>query len=168
MSSNNLVFKRFSIQVIFSIVWPSLTKARLRIWKHVPGTRSNLSRWKYGPCMKCRSWWSLTTWYSKVFHLKSSHGSFDQVWPKSKLWVWQTHTLSEPWMPSNGKLMNTKFVILIKTYIFSNGHIFIWKILDHSILKFERIHSCHKTDQIIRVQVQKRSTSNQVFILEPI
>ena len=31
----------------------------------------------------------------------------------------------EPWMASNGKLMNTKFVPLIKTYIFSNGHIFI-------------------------------------------
>jgi hypothetical protein len=36
--------------------------------------------------------------------------------------------------------MNTKFVPLIKVYIFSNGHIFIWKSLNHSILKFERIH----------------------------
>ena len=29
-------------------------------------------------------------------------------------------------------------------------------------------HHCHRTDQIIRVQVQKRSTSNQVSKLEPI
>jgi len=141
MSSNNLVFKRFSFQVIFSVVWPSLTKARLRIWKHVPGTRSNLSRWKYDPCMKCRSWWDLTTWYSKVFYLKYSDGSFDQVWPKSKQRVSQTHPLIEPWMASNGKLMNTKFVPLIKTYIFTNGHIFIWKSLDHSILKIVIIHN---------------------------
>ena len=44
-------------------------------------------------------------------------------------------------MASNRKFMNTKFVPLIKTYIFSNGHNFIWKSLDHSNLKFERIHS---------------------------
>ena len=44
-------------------------------------------------------------------------------------------------MASNRKLMNTKFLPLIKTYISSSGHIFIWKSLDHSILKFERIHS---------------------------
>ena len=31
----------------------------------------------------------------------------------------------ESWIASNGKLMNTKFVPLIKTYIFSSGHIFI-------------------------------------------
>ena len=44
-------------------------------------------------------------------------------------------------MASNGKLMNTKFDPPIKTYIFSNDHILIWKILDQWILKFENIHS---------------------------
>ena len=36
--------------------------------------------------------------------------------------------------------MNTKFVTLIKIYIWSNGQLFIWKNLNHSILNFERIH----------------------------
>ena len=37
--------------------------------------------------------------------------------------------------------MNTKFVTLIKLYISSNGQLFIWKSLNHTILNFERIHS---------------------------
>jgi hypothetical protein len=37
--------------------------------------------------------------------------------------------------------MNTKFVPLIKTYIWSNGQLFICKSLNHLILNFERIHS---------------------------
>jgi hypothetical protein len=37
--------------------------------------------------------------------------------------------------------MNTKFVSLIKTYIWPNGQLFICKSLNHSILNFERIHS---------------------------
>ena len=37
--------------------------------------------------------------------------------------------------------MNTKFVTLIKFYIWSNGQLFIWKSLNHSILNFDRIHS---------------------------
>jgi hypothetical protein len=77
----------------------------------------------------------------KSFHLKSSNRSFDQVWPKSKHWFLETRTLTEPWMVSNGKLMNTKFVPLIKTYIWSNGQIFICKSLNHLILNFERINS---------------------------
>jgi hypothetical protein len=44
-------------------------------------------------------------------------------------------------MVSNGKLMNTKFVPLIKTYIRSNGKLFICKSLNHLIFNFERIHS---------------------------
>ena len=44
-------------------------------------------------------------------------------------------------MVPNGKVMNTKFVTLIKFYIWSNGQLFIWKSLNHSILSFERIHS---------------------------
>ena len=44
-------------------------------------------------------------------------------------------------MVSNGKVMNTKFVTLIKFYILSNGQLFIWKSLNHSTLNFERIHS---------------------------
>jgi len=66
---------------------------------------------------------------------------FDQVWPKSKQWVSRTHSLTEPWIASNGKLMNTKFIPLIKVYILSNTHNFIWKRLDHSIFKSVRIHS---------------------------
>jgi len=37
--------------------------------------------------------------------------------------------------------MNTKFVALIKFYICSNGQLFFWKSLNHSILNFQRIHS---------------------------
>jgi len=44
-------------------------------------------------------------------------------------------------MVPNGKVMNTKFVTLIMFYIWSNGQLFIWKSLNHSILNFERIHS---------------------------
>ena len=44
-------------------------------------------------------------------------------------------------MVPNGKVMNTKFVALIKFYIWSNGQLFFWKSLNHSILNFERIHS---------------------------
>jgi len=44
-------------------------------------------------------------------------------------------------MIPNGKVMNTKFVTLIKFYIWSSGQLFIWKSLNHSILNFERIHS---------------------------
>ena len=79
--------------------------------------------------------------YSNFFHFKSSNGSFDQVWPKSKHWFLETHTLTEPYMVPNGKVMNTKFVALIKFYILSNGQLFFWKSLNHSILNFERIHS---------------------------
>ena len=43
-------------------------------------------------------------------------------------------------MVPNRKVMNTKFVTLVKFYILSNGQLFIWKSLDHSILNFERIH----------------------------
>jgi hypothetical protein len=72
--------------------------------------------------------------------LKSSNGSFHQVWPKSKHWFLETHTLTESWMVSNEKLMNTKFVPVIKTYIWSNGQLFICKSLNHSTLNFKRIH----------------------------
>jgi len=44
-------------------------------------------------------------------------------------------------MVPNGKVMNTKFVTLIKFYIWSNDQLFTWKSLNHSILNFERIHS---------------------------
>ena len=44
-------------------------------------------------------------------------------------------------MVPNGKVMITKFVTLIKFCIWSNGQLFIWKSLNHSILNFERIHS---------------------------
>jgi len=44
-------------------------------------------------------------------------------------------------MVPNGKVMNTKFVTLIKFYIWSNGQLLIWKSLNHSILNFERIHN---------------------------
>ena len=44
-------------------------------------------------------------------------------------------------MVPNGKVMNTKFVTLIKFYIWSNGQLFIWKRLNHSISNFERIYS---------------------------
>jgi len=44
-------------------------------------------------------------------------------------------------MVQTGKVMNTKFVTLIKFYIWSNGQLFTWKSLNHSILNFERIHS---------------------------
>ena len=44
-------------------------------------------------------------------------------------------------MVPNGKVKNTNFVTLIKFYIWSNGQLFIWKSLNHSILNFERIHS---------------------------
>ena len=81
---------------------------------------SNISKWKNRQYIKYRSWWSLTTLYSNFFHLKSSNGPFDQVWPKSKHWF--LHPLTEPWIVPNGKVMNTKFVTLIKFYILSNGH----------------------------------------------
>ena len=44
-------------------------------------------------------------------------------------------------MVPNGKVMNTMFLTLIKFYIWTNGHLFIWKSLNHSILNLERIHS---------------------------
>ena len=44
-------------------------------------------------------------------------------------------------MVPNGKVVNTKFVTLIKFYIWSNGQCFTWKSLNHSIFNFERIHS---------------------------
>jgi len=44
-------------------------------------------------------------------------------------------------MVPNVKVMNTKFVTLIKFYIWSNGQLFTWKSLNHSILNFKRIHS---------------------------
>jgi len=118
-----------------------LTKIRLGFWTNVLRIGSTLSKWKNGQYIKCRSWWSLPTLYSNFFHLNSSNGSFDQVWPKSKHWFLETHTLTEAYMVPNGKVMNTKFVALIKFYILSNGQIFFWKSLNHSILNFERIHS---------------------------
>ena len=44
-------------------------------------------------------------------------------------------------MVPTGKAINTKFVAHIKFYIWSNGQLFIWNSLNHSILNFERIHS---------------------------
>jgi len=44
-------------------------------------------------------------------------------------------------MVPNGKVMNIKFVTLIKFYIWSNGELYTWKSLNHSILNFERIQS---------------------------
>jgi len=84
---------------------------------------------------------SLTTLYSNFFHFKSSNGSFEKVWPKSKHWFLETHAWTKPYMVPNAKVMNTKFVALIKFYIWSNCQIFFWKSLNHSILNFERIHN---------------------------
>jgi len=39
------------------------------------------------------------------------------------------------------KVMNTKYVTLIKMYICYNGQLFTWKSLKHSILNFERTDS---------------------------
>jgi len=44
-------------------------------------------------------------------------------------------------MVANGKVMNTKFVTLIKFYIWSNDQLFTLKSLNHSILNFKRIQS---------------------------
>ena len=45
----------------------------------------NFLKWKNCLYKKFGSLWSLTSWNSKFFHLKSSNGSFDQVWPKPVL-----------------------------------------------------------------------------------
>jgi hypothetical protein len=45
----------------------------------------NFLKWKNCLYKKNRSWWYLTTWYSKFFHFKYFCLSFDQVWPKPVL-----------------------------------------------------------------------------------
>jgi len=46
----------------------------------------NFLKWKNCLYKKFGSWWSLTTWYSKIFHFKSSNGSFDQ----NPSWIFNT------------------------------------------------------------------------------
>ena len=64
------------------------------------------------------------------------------IWLNSKHLFLETQTFTEPWMVPTRKVMNTKFVTLIELYIWSNnGQLSIRKILNQSILNFERIHS---------------------------
>jgi len=70
----------------FDQVWPKPVLDFIEMWLGLAQNYPNGRMEKY---IKCRSWWSLSTLYSKFFHLKSSNGPFDQVWPKSKHWFLQ-------------------------------------------------------------------------------
>ena len=72
MSSNYLVFKSFSFEVIYSLVWPALTKPRLGFSKQVNWVFCNFSKCKNVLYIKCRSWWVEQTCYSWLSELGPS------------------------------------------------------------------------------------------------
>ena len=52
--------------------------------------------------------------------------------------------------------------------VYKKNGSFEFALISGILLKLRRWMVCHRTDQIIRVQVQKRSSNNQVSKLEPI
>jgi len=136
MSSNYLVFKSFSFEVIYSLVWLGLTKSRLGFSKHVNRVYRNFSKCKNVLCIKGRPWWGLTTLYSIFF----IWGLLLPSLTKSNIGFFRKYTLTGPEMVSDAKVMNTKFDPLIKIHIWCNGQLFIWDGFDHSNFEISNFH----------------------------
>ena len=136
MSSNYLIFKSFSFEVIYSLVWQGLTKSRLGFSKHVNRVYRNFSKCKNLFCIKVRPWWGLTMLYSNFF----IWGLLLPSLTKSNIGFFRKYTLTGPEMVSDAKVMNTKFVPLIKKHIWRNSQRFIWDGLDHSKFEISNFH----------------------------
>ena len=85
----------------------------------------NFFKWKCDHYRKCRSWWVEQTLYSWVFYLRPSRARSKCVFVKPTiLTLVKLGQMTQP-STSNGKLLNTKLLDLIKTYISYMDHIFI-------------------------------------------
>ena len=94
MSSIYLVFKSFSFEVIYSLVWPGLTKPRLGFSKQVNWVFSNFSKCKNVLCIKGRPWWDLTMLYSIFFSFEVFYCLVLPSLTKSNIGFFRKYTLT--------------------------------------------------------------------------